>query len=278
MTGQNARAKRGSGNLVTFLRRRFASNSLETRQVRRDFLATLHPCIWSALFASLTLTGCSGIPAPSITTEPVSQSIAEIQSATFSVQANSVLPVQYQWLKGGTAVSGATSNTYTTPRASLADNGQQFSVTVTNSKGSVTSSAATLKVSPGVDVATYHYDNARTGQNLAENILTCSVVNQATFGMLGSFAVDGKVQAQPLLVSNLTIPGLGPRNVLYVVTEHATAFAFDADATGATTSYLWKVSTPMPVEQSGDDRGCGQVSPEIGITSTPVIDRVRSAI
>jgi hypothetical protein len=249
--------------------------------VCRNFLGTLHSSIPSTFSAALllTLSGCSGLPsAPAITTEPAPQSISEIQTATFSVQATGTSPIQYRWFKSGTPISGADSATYTTPRASLSDSGEKFTVTLTNLRGSVTSSPATLKVSPGIDVSTYHYDNARTGQNLGETTLTLSVVNQTIFGQLGSFAVDGKVQAEPLYLSNVTIPGLGPRNVLYVVTEHSTVFAFDADATGATTSYLWKTSAPLPGETSGDDRGCGQVSPEIGITSTPVIDRARGAI
>jgi hypothetical protein len=262
-----------------FCRCDFASGKISSGEpiVYRDFLGKLHLCILSA-FIALVLGGCSGLAAPSITTGPTSQTVSVVQTATFSVQVNAAPPVRYQWLKGGTAISGATMPTYTTPRTSLSDSGQQFSVTVTNSVGSVTSDPATLKVVPGIDVATYHYDNARTGQNLSETVLTQALVNQNGFGLLGTFAVDGKVQAQPLYVSNLTIPTVGPRNVLYVVTEHATVFAFDADAIGSTTSYLWKVSTPLAGETSGDDRGCGQVSPEIGITSTPVIDRVRGAI
>jgi len=69
------------------------------------------------------------------------------------------------------------------------------------------------------------------------------------------------------------------RNVLYVVTEHDSVFAFDADSiNGTTTTSLWKVSLLQSSESPSDDRGCGQVTPEIGITSTPVIDRARNAI
>jgi hypothetical protein len=104
-------------------------------------------------------------------------------------------------------------------------------------------------------------------------------VNSAKFGKLGAFAVDGKVDAQPLYLSNVSIPGHGTRNVLYVATEHGSVFAFDADSvSGNTTTPLWMVSTQMPGELPSDDRGCGQVTPEIGITSTPVIDRGRGAI
>src|ERR1700746_3718171 len=130
-----------------------------------------------------------------------------------------------------------------------------------------------------IDVATYHYDNMRSGQNTHETILTTANMNPAKFGKLGAFIVDGKVDAQPLYLSNVSIPGQGMRNVLYVATEHGSVFAFDADSISRnTTTPLWMVSMQLPGELPSDDRGCGQVTPEIGITSTPVIDRGRGAI
>jgi len=129
-----------------------------------------------------------------------------------------------------------------------------------------------------IDVVTYHYDNLRTGQNLQETILTHANVTASKFGKFGELMVDGKVDAQPLYLSNVAIPGVGSRNVLYVVTEHGSVFAFDADNTSASAAPFWKITTQLPGEMPSDDRGCGQVTPEIGITSTPVIDRTRGAI
>ena len=130
-----------------------------------------------------------------------------------------------------------------------------------------------------IDVVTYHYDNLRTGANTNETLLTPSNVNATQFGKLGTLMVDGKVDAQPLYLSNVSIPGTGMRNVLYVVTEHGSVFAFDADSvTGNSGTPLWMTSTQLSGEQPSDDHGCGQVTPEIGITSTPVIDRGRGAI
>jgi hypothetical protein len=117
-------------------------------------------------------------------------------------------------------------------------------------------------------VLTWHNDAARTGQNLLETILTPANVNNATFGRLFMLSVDGKVDAQPLYVPSVTIPSKGVHNVLYVVSEHDSVYAFDAD-TGA---LLWQISLLLSGEQTSDDRGCGQVTPEIGITSTPAID------
>lgn len=93
-------------------------------------------------------------------------------------------------------------------------------------------------------------------------------VNQSTFGKLFVIGVDGKVDAQPLYVPSVAIPGQSWHNVLYVVTEHDSAYAFDAD----TGTQLWHVSLLGTNETPSDDRGCGQVTPEIGITATPAID------
>jgi hypothetical protein len=120
----------------------------------------------------------------------------------------------------------------------------------------------------GVDVATYHNDNARTGQNLNESILTAANVNASSFGKLFVFPVDGLVDGQPLYLGGMSVAG-ATHNVLYIVTEHGSVYAADAD-TGAS---LWHTSTLPSGETTSDDRGCSQVTPEIGITSTPVIDR-----
>jgi hypothetical protein len=97
-----------------------------------------------------------------------------------------------------------------------------------------TGSPSTNSSSPSsIDVVTYHYDNCRTGRNTHETILTPINVNSTKFGKLGEFAVLGKVDAQPLYLSNLSIPGVGTKNVLYVATEHGFVYAFDADSIGS---------------------------------------------
>ena len=119
------------------------------------------------------------------------------------------------------------------------------------------------------DVLTWHNDVARTGQNLSEAILTPALVNSTNFGLLANVAVDGKVDAQPLYASALTLPGLGTHNILYIATENATVYAVNADSG----TIYWHKSLLGAGEIASDDRNCGQVAPEIGITSTPVIDR-----
>jgi hypothetical protein len=118
------------------------------------------------------------------------------------------------------------------------------------------------------DVTTFHDDIARDGLNAQETILTLSNVNSTQFGETGFDTVDGLVDAEPLYLANVTAGGK-LRNVLYVATEHDSVYAFDADS-GA---QIWKTSVIETGETTSDDRGCGQVTPEIGITSTPVIDR-----
>lgn len=131
--------------------------------------------------------------------------------------------------------------------------------------------AAACLTMPGqaqTDVLTWHNDAARTGQNLTETILTPSNVNAANFGLLANVVVDGKVDAEPLYASAVSIGGKR-HNVLFIATEHDTVYAVDADS-GAV---LWQRSLLAAGETTSDTRNCDQVVPEIGITATPAIDR-----
>ena len=119
-------------------------------------------------------------------------------------------------------------------------------------------------------VLTWHNDIQRHGANRFEQILTPANVNSASFGKTEFFATDGAVDAQPLYVPAIKMGGAS-HNVLYIVTENDSVYAFDA-ATGAV---LWHTSVLLPEETPSDDRGCAGFSPQIGITSTPVIDLTR---
>ena len=118
------------------------------------------------------------------------------------------------------------------------------------------------------DVLTWHNDALRTGQNQTESILTPGKVNAANFGLLKNVVVDGKVDAEPLYVSAVSVGGKR-HNVLLIATEHDSVYAVDADG-GAV---LWQRSMLGAGETTSDARSCGQVVPEIGVTATPAIDR-----
>ncbi len=129
-----------------------------------------------------------------------------------------------------------------------------------------------------VDVLTYHNDNGRTGQNLSETILTPANVSAGSFGKLFTYPVDGDVYAQPLYVSSLNVPGVGVHNAVIVATENNSVYAFNADTdAGARGGLLWHATfgtaalTPTP-DFGNRYGGFTQITPQVGITGTPVID------
>jgi hypothetical protein len=132
-------------------------------------------------------------------------------------------------------------------------------------------------------VTTWHYDNARSGANPNETILTPQNVNSDEFGRLFTQPVDGLVIGQALYLPQVTIPGAGAHNVVYVATMHDSVYAFDADsATGKNAHPLWhtifliKGATTVPIAE----QGCGATTKwtQVGIVSTPVIDPVSEAL
>ena len=223
----------------------------------------------------------------SLSTSPASVSIVGGSAgAQVSVLASAInsfsgtVSVAISGLPSGVKANPATlqltpgSAQSTTLTASIGAAAATVTVTLTGTSGGLAHSssiALTVKAAAmtnAPDVTTYHDDIARDGLNAEETILTLSNVNSAQFGKIGFDTVDGLVDAEPLYLANVIVGG-GLHSVLYVATEHGSLYAFDAD-NGA---QLWKVSLVGSGETTSDDRGCGQVSPEIGITSTPAIDR-----
>jgi hypothetical protein len=136
------------------------------------------------------------------------------------------------------------------------------------------------RVVPSTNALTYHGDNASTGQNLTESILTTTNVNSTTFGKLATASLDGQVYAQPLFVAGLNVTGVGVRDVVFVVTENDSVYAIDAD----NGQQLYKVSlltgltgATVTAVPSGDTL-TSDLNPIIGITSTPVIDLATGTI
>lgn len=129
------------------------------------------------------------------------------------------------------------------------------------------------------NVVTFHNDAARTGTNSNETLLNPGNVNSAQFGKLFSYPVDGFIVGQPLIMSNVTIPGLGVHNVVYVGTMNDTLYAFDADSNqGSNATPLWSVSfanaaaniTAVPISYLSCTQTTGFT--QMGIEGTPVID------
>ena len=153
-------------------------------------------------------------------------------------------------------------------------------LTACGGNGAATTAAAptapppppTSSVSVPTDVLTYKNDLSRSGQNLTESTLTLANVTTSSFGLLRVLPADGKVDAQPLYISQLSVSG-AMRSVVFAATENDSVYAFDAN----TGSILWQVSLLAAGETVSDMRDCTQVSPQIGVTSTPVIDRSAGA-
>ena len=203
---------------------------------------------------------------PVLTVSPPTVTISVLQTQQFTAN----LPVTWlvDGVAGGSNTSGFISNNglYTPTIMSV---GSSHTVAASTVSAPAQQASATAQITSNyVGMLTYHNDNARTGWNSQEVLLTPANVNVTKFGRLFTIPVDGKVDAQPLYAPSVSIPGSGVHNVLYVATEHDSVYAFDAD-TGA---QYWHVSMLNAGETTSDTRGCGQVTPEIGITATPVIN------
>jgi len=175
-----------------------------TFTVSTSAVAASTPVIISASYGGVTLTATLTVNpapvAPSITAQPVSQTVTAGQTATFSVTASGTAPLRYQWQRNGGAIGSATSPSYTTPATSTSDNGAQFTVVVTNSVGIVTSNAATLTVNPAPVAPSI------TAQPVS---LTVTAGQTATFSVTASGTAPLRYQWQRNggAIGNATSPG-----------------------------------------------------------------------
>jgi hypothetical protein len=228
----------------------------------------------SSLIQTVNLTGTGTVPSTTVSISPVAGSLTLSQTLQFTASISGQISSNVTWsvdgIGGGNSTTGTISSggLYTPPTtagahsisaASIANPGETVTVpvVVTNYPGTFTQKNDTM----------------RTGQNLQETVLTTGNVNQTQFGKLFSCGVDGYIYGQPLYVQNVSVPGLGFHNVVYVVTENDSVYAFDADNPVCQT--LWSASLlsagyaaiPRADLETGND-----LTPIIGITATPVID------
>ena len=238
------------------------------------------------------------ISLPIITNLPVVNIQATAATLTGQVistgNQNPLVTIFYGPTDGGTNVAvwannivlGQQSGIYAFTVTGLATNTiYYFTAMATNAAGSVWASTSkaftTLSSSdlPTQNVTTYQYDNTRAGADTNEFLLTPANVNVNNFGRLFTYPVDGYVFAQALVVTNVTIPDKGEHDVLYVVTENDTVYAFDADnyvpTPYWTNSFIDAAAGIVPVPGAAAN---GNIQPEVGITATPVIDPAKGTL
>jgi chitodextrinase len=228
---------------------------------------------------SNTATAATPSSTVTVSISPKNAGVTTSQSQQYTATVTDPQNGGVTWSVDGT--NGGNSTVGTVSASGLFTPGSQVGVhtvkATSNSSPSVSASAS-IAVTDLRGVFTYHNDPARTGQNLQEYALTTATVNSSTFGVLFSCPVDGYVYAQPLYIANFSIGGQ-TRNVVFVATEHDSVYAFDADSSSCV--QLWKTTflssgvTTVPPADTGET---GDLIPEIGITSTPVIDPSTSTI
>jgi len=231
--------------------------------------------------ALATITVTQGVLKVVISPKRAAVTISPSQTVQFTATAandpaNGGVTWQVDGNNGGNATTGTVSTTgLYTPGTQPG----QHSVTAVSVSNASVSASAMVAVTDLTGVFMFHNDTAQTGQNLKEYGLTPATVNSATFGQLFTCPVDGFVYAAPLWVANLSF-GTTTRNVVFLATEHDSVYAFDADSPSCV--QLWKVSFLGPgvttVAPNDDGSTSTDIIPEIGITSTPVIDPATNTI
>jgi hypothetical protein len=234
----------------------------------------------TAVFDNVTISG--GAAGPSLTVTPLSSAITVSQSQQFTavVSSGGAVTWSVDGVAGGNSTVGTiTTNGLYTPGPAIGTH----AILATSVTESSLSASATVAVTNLQGVYTYHNDLARDGNNSQEYALNTSDVNTTTFGKLFACTADGAIYAQPLWVANLTVNG-AQHNVVFAATAHDSLFAYDADANPCVT--LWSVSlidnahggtggeVTVPAGPTGYrvGEGDGDMTPEVGVVGTPVID------
>ncbi len=218
------------------------------------------------------LSASATVSVISLSVSPATATVTEKGTQQFKATVLGVSNTGVTWsvdgVVGGNNTTGTISTTglYTAPTAT----GQHTITAAAVVLPTCTANAAVRVIASqggSVPVLTYHNDDTRQGANVSETILNTGNVNSQQFGKLYSYPVDGQVYGQPLYVPNLTIGGV-THNVVFVVTENDSVYAFDAN--GLSSNPLWHVQLGQP-QSVNDSEG---IRPLLGITSTPVIDSI----
>ncbi len=228
-----------------------------------------------------SLGGFSATAALSVSTVAIVTSIAvSPTSPTIAVDTAQQLTATATYSDGTTGdVTSTATWTSSAPAfafvnaAGLAGGVLAGSSIITASYSGVSGTASLTVTGSGSNVPLFHVDLGRTGLNPNEGILSPATLNTSKFGKLFSYALDGYVYGQPLLVSNLTING-ATHNVVFVATENDSVYAFDSDNYGTGTP-LWQISLLQAGETPMTD---GPIQPVQGVTSTPAIDLTTNTI
>jgi hypothetical protein len=146
---------------------------------------------WGAGVAAFKPSGGIVGKAPSITTQPANQSVKVGQTATFSMAASGTTPLNYQWQRNGTAISGATAASYTTPATTSSDNGSTFAVVVTNSAGNTKSNAAVLTVTSNTTPPSVSITFPTTGATVSGTITVTASASHSVGIASVQLQVDG---------------------------------------------------------------------------------------
>ena len=223
----------------------------------------------SAAPAAQTLTIGSPAGAQVAITENALNGFADPVNVTFSTLPTGVtISPSMLKLTPGVPQSVTLAAGYSAAAGTAGFNITAVDAGATPSLTSSTGVTLNIQAAPVADVVTYHYDNARDGLNAQESILTPANVNAGTFGKVGFYAADGKVDAAPLFAAQVPVGAGAVANLVYVAPEHGSLYAYNA-GTGA---QVWMTSL-LGLNETTAKNGCGQITPEVGITSTPVIDR-----
>ena len=242
--------------------------------------------------AAITVTPNPGTTA--VTISPLRAAITTGQTQTFVATVTGASDMTVTWevdgIAGGSAASLGTIDSngkYTPPTTGTL--GASHTITAVSNADVTKNTTAPIGVTDLPGVYTYHNDNSRTGGNLKEFALTTSPtspfppISASTFGKLFSCTMDAAIVAQPLWVANQNIGG-GTHNVLYVASERGTLYAFDADSSSCVKFWQTGANGLSSLIPSGEtwatssSVNCGDLAPDVGLTSTPVIDPATSTI